>query len=90
MFYVSVSNVFLVVCPTHHRQLYSGHFVLVPSRRQRGLMREYEERNFAMREESLAQGCGDPGRTLPEVSTIENIVVCRPTDMPPFEAHQRI
>ncbi len=90
MFCVSVTDVFLVVCPTHHHQFDSDHFVLVPSRRQRELMREYEESDFSMREESLAQGRGDPGRTFPEVSTIGNIVVCRPADMPPFEAHQRI
>jgi hypothetical protein len=87
MFFVSVSNAFLVVCPTHHRQFDSGHFVLVPSRRQRDSMRDYEESDFAMREESLAQRRGDPGRTFPEVSTIGNIVVCRPADVLPFEAH---
>ena len=69
MFCVLVSNAFLAVCPTHHRQFDSGHFVLVPSQRQRELMREYEESDFALREESLAQGRGDPGRTFPEVST---------------------
>jgi hypothetical protein len=44
-------------------------------------MREYEERNFAMREESLAQGRGDPGRTFPNVSTIGNIAVDGLADM---------
>ena len=33
-------------------------------------MMEHENRDFAMREEILAQGGGDPGRTFPEVSTI--------------------
>jgi hypothetical protein len=53
-------------------------------------MRDYEESDFAMREESLTQGRGDPGRTFPEVSTIGNIVVCRPADVLPFEVLQRI
>jgi hypothetical protein len=73
--------VFLVVCPTHHCQFDAGQFVLVPSQQQRVLMREYEERNFAMREESLAQGRGDPGRTFPNVSTIGNIAVDGLADM---------
>ena len=59
--------VFSVVCPTHHRQFNLGRFVLVPSKRQRELMLEYEKRNFAMREESLAQRGVDPGRTFPQV-----------------------
>ena len=60
---------FHVVCPTHHHQFDSGRFVLVPSKQQRELLLEHENRNFAMREEMLARGDGDPGRTFPEVST---------------------
>ena len=59
---------FHVVCPTHHRQFDSGRFVLVPSERQRRLLLEHEYRNFRMREELVASGNGDPGRTFPEVS----------------------
>jgi len=79
--------VFYVVCPTHHRQFDSGRFVLVPSKRQRELLLEHERRSFAMREEILARGGGDPGRTFPEVSTIGNIGLA---DTPSFEAHRRI
>jgi len=89
MFCISVYNVFHIVCPTHHRQFDSGCFVLVPSKRQRELLLEHEHHNFAMREENLARGGGDPGRTFPEVSTIGNIELCEPADMPLFEVHRR-
>jgi len=47
MFCILVSNVSLVLFPTHHhRQFDLGYFVLVPGRRQRELTREFEERNF--------------------------------------------
>jgi hypothetical protein len=79
--------VFHVVCPTHHHQFHSGRFVLVPSTQQRDLLLEHEHRNFAMREEILAQGGVDPGRTFPEVSSTGDIALA---DTPPLEAHRRI
>ena len=66
----SASHMFCLVCPTHHRQYDSGCFVLVPSKHLRELLIEHEHRNFAMREEILSSGGGDPGRTLPQVSTV--------------------
>lgn len=90
MFYISVYNVFHVVCPTHHRQYDSGRFVLVPSKQQRELLLEHEHRDFAMREEMLAQGGGDPGRTFPAVSTTGDTALYGLADTPPFEAHRRI
>ena len=80
-------DVFCVVCPTHHRQYDSGHFVLVPSKPQRELLIEHEIRNFVMREEILARGDGDPGRTLPQVSTVGNIWLCGLPNVPMFAAH---
>lgn len=78
---------FHVVCPTHRRQFDSGRFVLVPSERQRELLLEHEHRDFALREEILAHGGGDPGRTFPQVSTIENVELRVLDDTLPFEAH---
>jgi hypothetical protein len=43
-----------------------------------------------MREEILAHGDGDPGRTLPQVSTIGNIWLRGLANTLPFEARQRI
>jgi hypothetical protein len=68
--------VFRVVCPTHHRQFDLGRFVLVPSKRQREFMLEYEKRNFVMREESLAQRGVDPGRTFPQVRESFSMRTC--------------
>jgi hypothetical protein len=87
---LSLQYVFNVVCPTHHHQFDSGRFVLVPSKEQRELLLEHEHRNFAMREEILARGGGDPGRTFPQVSTIGDIGLRGLADTPPFEAHRRI
>lgn len=81
---------FRVVCPTHYCQHDSGRFVLVPSKQQRELLLEHEHRNFAMREEILARGDCDPGRTLPQVSTVGNIWLCELPNTPLFEAHRRI
>ena len=53
--------VFHVVCPTYHRQYDSGYFVLVPSKRQRELLLEHENRDFASREKIVAHGGRDPG-----------------------------
>jgi hypothetical protein len=58
-----------IVCPTHHRYFDKGRFVLVPSRAQRELWLEHEHQDFSMREESLARGGPDPGRSFPNVST---------------------
>ena len=81
---------FYVVCLTHHRQYNSGRFVLVPSKQQRELLLEYEHRDFAMREEILAHGGGDPGRTFPAVSTTGDTALYGLADTPPFGAHRRI
>ena len=43
-----------------------------------------------MREEILAQGGGDPGRTFPAVSTTGDTALYGLADTPPFEAHRRI
>ena len=81
---------FYVVCLTHHRQYNSGRFVLVPSKQQRELLLEYEHRDFAMREEILAHGGGNPGRTFPAVSTTGDTALYGLADTPPFGAHRRI
>ncbi|KAM6503830.1 hypothetical protein JOM56_000773 [Amanita muscaria] len=74
----------ICLCPTHHRQYDSGRFVLVPSKQQRELLLEHEHRNFAMREEILARGGGDPGRTLPHlIDEFEYI----PIQAGPFRMH---
>jgi hypothetical protein len=78
--------VFRAVCPTHHRQYDSGRFVLVPSKQQRELLLEHEYHNFAMREEILARGGRDPGRTLPQVSTVGNVWLRGLPNTPLFEA----
>jgi len=72
--------------PTHHREFDSGGFVFVPGERQRVSMLEYEERDFAMREESIAQGRGDPDRTFPKVVTVGHVVHCGLANILPFEA----
>jgi hypothetical protein len=43
-----------------------------------------------MREEILAQGGGDSGRTFPAVSTTGDTPFYGLADTPPFEAHRRI
>ena len=60
----------IAVCPTHYRQFVLGYFVLVPSKQQREAMLEHERLDFAMREEIVARGGRDPGRTFPEVGSI--------------------
>lgn len=49
------------------------------------LLLEHERRDFAMRENTLAHGGRDPGRSLPAVSTAGDGVLA---DMPPFEAYR--
>ena len=50
-------------------------------------MLKYEERDFAMREKSIAEEREDPGRTLPKVGTVAQRVHCGLTDILPFEAY---
>lgn len=74
----------ICLCPTHYCQYDSGRFVLVPSKQQRELLLEHEHRNFAMREEILARGDCDPGRTLPQlIDEFEYI----PVQAGPFRMH---
>lgn len=61
--------------------------MFVPSEKQRDSMLKYEERDFAMREKSIAEEREDPGRTLPKVGTVAQRVHCGLTDILPFEAY---
>ena len=71
---VSLDEFRRAVCPTHHCQFDKGHFVLVPSQEQREIMLRHEEEDFAMRENILAHGRPDPGRSLPNVSICK--IIC--------------
>ncbi len=78
------------VCPTHHRQFDNGRFVLVPSAGQRELLLQHERRDFTMREEILARGGVDPGRTFPAASAIGDIGLRGFADVLPFQDHRRV
>ena len=58
------------VCASHHRQFDAGYFVFVPSKSQRKVLLDHEERDFAYRESLIANGQPDPGRSIPNVRAL--------------------
>ncbi|KAG8939359.1 hypothetical protein FRC04_006639, partial [Tulasnella sp. 424] len=55
---------FMVLCPSHHRDYDDGKYTLVPTPAARADMIEHELTEFAEREQKIAEGRTDTGRTL--------------------------
>ncbi|KAF5376272.1 hypothetical protein D9615_008557 [Tricholomella constricta] len=69
----------LCLCPGHHRQYDAGYYVFVPSRSQRQVLLNHENRDFAYRESLIANRQTDPGRTIPDISDEIDFIPIHPS-----------